>query len=343
MKKFDGYKAGVNLGGWISQFRQAKKEHFDSFITEEDIKQIASWGMDHVRLPIDYMVLEDDDKPFEYKEEGFSYIDQCISWCEKYKLNIILDLHRAPGYAFHSLNENKLFDDQFLQERYIRLWQAFAKRYINYGNNVVFELLNEIVEPNSDRWNKLSRQAIEGIRQIDKERLIIIGGNNYNSVDTLYELDKMEDNNLIYTFHFYQPHIFTHQKASWEELLKDLEFEVTYPSDQKLYEAYLAKSEEFKRRYSYAKKTDKDYLRSLLQPALNFAKERNVTLYCGEYGVIDHAPMESNLKWHEDLSDLLIEYGIGRAVWTYKLMSFPLVNKDFIVRNNKLIEIVSRK
>ena len=56
----------------------------------------------------------------------------------------------------------------------------------------------------------------------------------------------MEDNNLIYTFHFYQPHIFTHQKASWEELLKDLEFEVTYPSDQKLYEAYLAKSEEFK-------------------------------------------------------------------------------------------------
>ena len=52
MKKFDGYKAGVNLGGWISQFRQAKKEHFDSFITEEDIKQIASWGMDHVRLPL---------------------------------------------------------------------------------------------------------------------------------------------------------------------------------------------------------------------------------------------------------------------------------------------------
>ena len=62
---------------------------------------------------------------------------------------------------------------------------GLAKRYINYGNNVVFELLNEIVEPNSDRWNKLSRQAIEGIRQIDKERLIIIGGNNYNSVDTL--------------------------------------------------------------------------------------------------------------------------------------------------------------
>ena len=70
MNKFDGFKAGVNLGGWISQYREAKKEHFDSFITEADIELIAGWGMDHVRLPIDYMVLEDDDRPFEYRRRA---------------------------------------------------------------------------------------------------------------------------------------------------------------------------------------------------------------------------------------------------------------------------------
>ena len=63
-----------------------------------------------------------------------------------------------------------------------------------------------------------------------KRRLIIIGGNNYNSVDTLYELDKMEDNNLIYTFHFL--YIFTIKRQVGRAL--GLEFEVTYPSDQKL-------------------------------------------------------------------------------------------------------------
>ena len=73
MKKFDGYKAGVNLGGWISQFRQAKKEHFDSFITEEDIKQIASWGMDHVRLPIDYMVWRMMINPLNIRKKVFLY------------------------------------------------------------------------------------------------------------------------------------------------------------------------------------------------------------------------------------------------------------------------------
>jgi hypothetical protein len=341
MNKFNGFKAGVNLGGWISQYREAKKEHFDSFITEMDIAQIAGWGMDHVRLPIDYMVLEDDDYPFEYKEDGFKYVDSCIRWCEKHNLNIILDLHRAPGYAFHSLNENKLFEDEQMQQRYVKLWQAFAKRYQGYGSNLVFELLNEIVEPNSDRWNKLSRKTVTGIREIDKERTIIIGGNFYNSVNTLHELDSIDDDNLIYTFHFYEPHIFTHQKAGWEPLLKDLEFEVKYPSGEEIYKAFNLSG--LKHKYKYDKVVDKEYLRNFLQPALDFAKERNVALYCGEYGVIDHAPMESNLRWHNDLSDLLIEFGIGRAVWSYKLMSFPMVDKDAVVRNKELIEIVSRK
>jgi hypothetical protein len=343
MNKFNGFCAGVNLGGWISQYRDAKKEHFDSFISEADIARIAGWGMDHIRLPIDYMLLEDDDKPFEYMEYGFSYVDRCIRWCEKHNLNIILDLHRAPGYAFHSLSENRLFEDEHMQQRYVSLWQEFAKRYKSHGSNIVFELLNEIVESNSDRWNLLSKKAVKGIREIDKDRIIIIGGNHYNSVNTLNELDEIEDDNLVYTFHFYEPHIFTHQKASWEPLLKELEFEVRYPSGEDDYEVYLSKTEEFRNRYIYDKIINKEYLRKYLQPALDFAKERNVALYCGEYGVIDHAPMESNLRWHEDLSELLREYGIGRAVWTYKLMSFPMVDKDSVIRNKKLIEIVSRK
>lgn len=341
MLKFDGYMAGVNLGGWLSQTRNMTKEHFDAFITEKDIRQIASWGMDHVRLPIDYMLLEEDHNPFCYKEEGFAYIEQCIGWCEKYHLNIILDLHRAAGYAFHSLNENRLFEDSTLQQRFISLWQEFAKRFLSYGTNVVFELLNEIVEPNSDRWNSLSRRAVEGIRGIDPNRVIILGGNHYNSVNTLQELEPIEDKNLVYTFHFYEPHIFTHQKAGWEPLLKDLEFVVPYPSNQEDYERYLAKPEEFKQKYSFEETIDREYLRRFLQPALTFAEERKVRLYCGEYGVIENAPMDSNLRWHSDYCELMKEYGIGRAVWSYKLMNFPMVNRESEVRNTELIKIVS--
>ena len=49
----DGYMRGVNLGGWLSQFDAPTKEHFDTFITKEDIRRIASFirekaaGEDH--------------------------------------------------------------------------------------------------------------------------------------------------------------------------------------------------------------------------------------------------------------------------------------------------------
>ncbi|MBB2182371.1 glycoside hydrolase family 5 protein [Lachnospiraceae bacterium MD1] len=338
-----GFQTGVNLGGWISQFRNGVKEHFDHFITEEDIKQIASWGLDHVRLPIDYNVIEDDQTPFQYKEEGFAYIDNCIKWCETYHLNIILDLHKTAGYAAFSLNENRLFEDETLQNRFLSLWKAFAERYRHYGKNVVFELLNEIVEPNSDRWNRLSKRAVDAIRSIDKNRVIIIGGNNYNSVNTLRELDSIDDENIVYTFHFYEPHLFTHQKAGWESLMKECDFVIPYPSGNEEYQKYISKSDCFQRAYDFEDHIDKETLRKYLQPAVEFMKDRNATIYCGEYGVIDYAPFESNLRWHEDICDLLLEYNIGRCAWTYKLMSFPLVDKDSKVLDERMIKIVSKR
>ena len=49
---------GINLGGYLSQCVHST-EHYDAFIQEEDIRKIASMGFDHVRLAIDYEVLED--------------------------------------------------------------------------------------------------------------------------------------------------------------------------------------------------------------------------------------------------------------------------------------------
>ena len=95
MREFTGYKKGVNLGGWLSQCGQGNytDERFRTFITEKDIERIASWGADHVRLPIDYNVIQNEDGSF--KEGGFVYIDNCIEWCRKNNLKMVLDLHKA--------------------------------------------------------------------------------------------------------------------------------------------------------------------------------------------------------------------------------------------------------
>ena len=72
MRIFEGFQKGVNLGGWISQFDVYDKKHFDTFITEADIQKIASWGFDHVRVPVDYILLEEEDGTA--REDGFAYL-----------------------------------------------------------------------------------------------------------------------------------------------------------------------------------------------------------------------------------------------------------------------------
>ena len=64
MEKLVGFQGEVNLGRWLSQCRMYDHDYFKTFITVGDIEQIAGWGMDHVRLPIDCLILEEDKRPF---------------------------------------------------------------------------------------------------------------------------------------------------------------------------------------------------------------------------------------------------------------------------------------
>ena len=95
---------GINLGGWISQFDTYDKAHFDSFITEKDIEDIAALGFDHVRIPVDYVLFEEEDGT--RKEDGFYYLEQCRKWCEKQGLNLLIDLHECYGYSFDPLKKD---------------------------------------------------------------------------------------------------------------------------------------------------------------------------------------------------------------------------------------------
>ena len=97
MLREKGFFKGVNLGGWLSQCDYSE-DRLNHFITEEDIAKISSWDLDHVRIPVDYNILENEDGT--YKAEGFARIDKALEWCRKYNLNIVLDLHKTAGFSF---------------------------------------------------------------------------------------------------------------------------------------------------------------------------------------------------------------------------------------------------
>ena len=142
MRNFDGFYKGIDLGGWISQCgSKYNDEHYSTFITEKDIEKIATMGLDHVRMPVDYNVIQTDDG--EIIESGMAYIESCVGWCKKHGLNIVIDLHKTCGYIFDDPSYCGFFGNEKLQDQFVYLWQEIARRYGN-DSHIAFELLNEI-------------------------------------------------------------------------------------------------------------------------------------------------------------------------------------------------------
>jgi endoglucanase len=338
-------KIGVNLGGWISQYPVYDHKHFKTFISASDIKRIADWGMDHMRLPVDYPVLEDEDRPGVYKQSGFDYIESCLDWCAANGLRVILDLHKAPGFAFDALDKSSLFQNPVMQERFLGLWEALTRRFLGrLDDSLAVELLNEIALPDSGPWNELVKRALLRIRSVDGQRLVLLGGNHYNSADQLQHLEPGADPNILYTFHFYLPLSVTHQKAPWIPSLAEYNQPLDYPGKQApglaaILEKYPRDSHMLKS--EVGAQFDKTYLRSRLQPALDFSRQRGQPVYCGEFGVYEAAAMSTRVNWTRDFIALLNEAGIGRAYWTYKALDFGLVDQAGRVIDQELVELAS--
>lgn len=332
---------GINLGGFLSQCEK-KISHYEEFIKENDIKRISEWGFDHVRLPIDYEVFETEEG--DWREDTVCFIDQTISWCEKYHLNIILDLHKAYGYDFNNANDmekNNLFDSSALQERFITLWSRIAKRYGKFNSFVAFELLNEVVENKvADKWNDLIDRAVAAIRKETKDTVIIYGGIQWNSANTLQFLRKPSDKNIIFTFHFYEPLVFTHQKASWVHNM-DMENEVAYPESMEYYRTRARKLSEQGGAVleSKAAVMGPEFMREMFLNAIDAAKKAGVGLYCGEFGVIDQAPVEDTLRWFTDMDRVFREYNIGFSVWSYKYMDFGIQDTHYDPIRDRLMKV----
>mgnify|MGYP003403181699 FL=1 len=217
MKQFTGFIKGVNLGGWLSQYPKYSEKHFNAFIQEADIQRIVKMGFDHIRIPVDYNVLETETA--EVIENGYEHLYDALAWCKKYNLKMIIDIHEVYGYSFDPLKDmdrEKFFYDDMLQERFFKLWENIATRFGNESDIVAFELLNEVVlQKVYKAWNEVAYKAIQRIRAIAANTYIIIGGVNYNNVTSVPLLDAPYDDKIVYNFHCYEPFIFTHQTAYW--------------------------------------------------------------------------------------------------------------------------------
>lgn len=343
MRQWDGYRRGVDLGGWFSQCKYSD-EHFDTFIGKDDIDKIASWGMDHVRLPIDYNLLETENG--EYIPKGFMRVETAISWAHQNGLNIIIDLHKTFGYSFDvGEKQEGFFENEQYQERFYKLWEQIATHFGELHEYVAFELLNEVTDPSvSDTWNRISDTCIRRIRRIAPKTAILVGGFWNNSPSAVKYLNPPQDENIVYNFHCYEPLVFTHQGAEWIAGMPG-EFRISFNSTNREYVEAMNKvftngPKILPVGMAEDEKVSERFFIDYFKEPVEYAEKYNVPLYCGEYGVIDRAKPEEALAWYSAIHTAFEHYGIGRAAWSYKEMDFGLTDEHLESVFNDLVNLL---
>ena len=333
MIKLEGFIKGVNLGGWLSQ-GPLEVSHLESFIKEEDIKRIKEIGCDHLRLPVDFENIYNEkemcDNPIGYK-----FIDLCIDWCKKYGLNVVLDLHKAPGYIFDDFEYSAgFFTNEKLMSLFLDIWDRLSKRYAKYSDMMMFEMLNEVTSFDVIKeWNDLALRCIKVIRKNAPKVKILYGGVGYSSVLAVKYIPKPYDENIVFNVHCYEPMAFTHQGAYWVEKMPE-DFRISYPVDEKKYEEICKivpplTNGTLGDAKNALKMLKENFFIDLFKEAVDHANKYNVALYCGEYGVIDRADLKSSLAWIKHINDAFNYYGIGRALWSYKKMDFGIIDDHY--------------
>lgn len=187
---------------WIKEFR-------DNYVTEKDIQVMKEWGADHIRVPFHYNIFYDIDKD-EFKQEGFDRMNELLVWSKRNRMDVILDMHAAPGAQSDGPIADSDGEARFWTEwrTYwpitIKIWEEIARRYRDETIIIGYDLLNEPVTPDGFDGEDLARfysSLIGAIRAIDTDHILFIEGNYWaTTFDNLYP---PMDDNMVYTFHKY--------------------------------------------------------------------------------------------------------------------------------------------
>lgn len=329
---------GVNVSHWLSQTDIRGRER-KRYVTEKDFIQIKELGFDHVRLPIDEEHFWTEDG--KQQKAAFKLLDKAIKWAIKHDLKVIVDLHVLRSHHFNVAESRTLWEEESAQQQFIGFWKDLSKKLSKYPNDMLaYEPMNEAVSDDPQDWNKLINWVIREIREIEPERTIIMGSNNWQQCWTFPYLEVPEsDKNIILSFHIYTPMPLTHWKAPWTNFSR-YDAPVNYPGTI-LDTTDLANfdQETIDNISVYIKDYDREVLRDEIMVAVNRAKELGLPLYCGEFGIFPTPEMKMMQTWYTDMMAIFNMNGIAWAHWNWK-NDFPLIDAETTEPISEILDIL---
>jgi hypothetical protein len=260
------------------------------FASQADFDYVKSLGCNLMRVAFNYHHFEDDQRPFEYKEEGFTWLDRVIGWARAAGVYLSLDYHAFAGWqsrGWHCDNPGggppQFWEHVHFEQRGIALWQEIARRYKDEPVVAMYGIMNEPEAP-ADKLKRYYERVTAAIRAVDERHILNFEGNIYSQ--DFSQLDPPPDRNVVYSSHLYV-------NAGLDD--------VEYPGP--------ARGEYF----------DRLAIEKLYRQRRAYCAEHNVPHYISEFGPIynDPAFIESKLQVITDFLEIIESYEDHWTIWNY--------------------------
>ena len=264
---------------------------------EEDFEKVSGLGFNAVRFFLKWDDLYTDADCSVRKAAGWEWLGQNMDWAKENDVYLILDFH-CPYGGFGSTDDGvwDIWTEEDARKAFLRAWTDIARFCAAETIVAGYDLMNEPSLPadGEEMYRGLLSDAIEAIRGVDPFHLVIVEA--AVGIDGVAESwlrpnwVTVEERNLMYSFHFYEPLGFTHASPGGE--LSAL----TYPSDS----------------------FDREDMLAAIDDCIGegFLKEYPILL--GEFGCSDWTPGSGSEDWIRDVYEICAGKGIHTALFAYR-------------------------
>ena len=300
----DDFVHGINAANWFTHRGDLKVQA--GWPDAADFAQMRKLGLRHVRVLLDPEWLSVNAAHPRFLDAGVQLAQDA---------DLLLILAMQPSSEF-KLRMGK--DDAAIEEL-AATWTTLARTYAHVPvDRLVFEVLNEPEVEDISLAMQVQQRLIDAVRAITPGRVVVVGGAHFSDIADLTALKPIQAPGVIYSFHFYEPHNFTHQGATWGWPMWMVLRNLPYPSSPEALAPVVPTLAEIAREHAawYGQEQwNKAKLAGFVEKAAAWSREHRVPVWCSEFGVLREAtPPASRRAWLTDARSLFEDHEIA---WTY--------------------------
>lgn len=210
---------GINLGNMFESPKAEGDWGVPAHPVTDYVRYVdlaADVGFKHIRVPVRWSSHASLDAAATIKPEFASRVEAVVDRALARGLYVVLNIHHYRQLDGDALDPGEpKVDDAVVQERFFNMWKQISKRFAGKSDKLLFEIYNEPHGKLTAIWNTFFPQALKIIRADNPHRVVVVGPVNWNNPEALPGLELPDDENILVTFHSYDPFSFTHQGAEW--------------------------------------------------------------------------------------------------------------------------------